>query len=440
MTDWEVLHLLVLLCVLLAVAHVFGALAERLRQPRMAGELVGGLMLGPTFFGWLAPGAQSSFFPHTGAVASCLAAVQNLGLLMLMFLAGAEIRRLVPRDNRRVTGWLVLVGLAVPFGLGIGLLRLVDLTRFMGTAGDELALTLVVASAIAVTSIPVISRIMLDLDIINTRFARVVLAAAVAEDVVLYVVIAVALGIAHSPGHGLTGLPGAWGLTSVPAVSAYYVVATLTLLGCMMTVVPAVTGRLLRGRRARFTPTSATILSVLLILGCAAGAALLGVETMFGGFLAGILVGRIEETQGTRIADNCRPFAFAFFLPVYFATVGLSLDLRRNLLVGFTVAALLVACAAKIASVFLAGRISGQSNGSSLNLAFAMNARGGPGIVLATLAVGAGIVNRQLYTTLIVLAVLTSLLAGAWLRRARDRGMLLDFQVQRLPEPDLAAD
>ncbi|MDA2804975.1 cation:proton antiporter [Nocardiopsis suaedae] len=427
MSDTDLLSLLVALSVLLLSVHALGTLAERLRQPRMTGELGGGLILGPTVLGALAPQAHGALFPDTGPVATAFGAIEHLGMLMLMFLAGAEVRRLLPRENRRVTAWIVVLGLAVPFGVGLAALQVVDLGGLAGPAADPVALSLVVASAIAVTSIPVISRIMLDLGILGTSFGGVVLASAVAEDVVLYVVIAVALGLAHAHGDGLTGLPGLLGIDSVPAMSAYYVLTTVALFVCMLTVVPRLAAAALHraGKRSggrAHTPGAAGVTGVLLVVVCAAGASLLGVQPMFGAFLAGVLAARIEEASGAAIAGELRAFALAFFIPLYFGSIGLGLDLGRDLLLGFTVLFIALACAVKLASVYAGARLGGEAPGGALNLAFAMNARGGPGIALAWLAYEAGIVNAQLFTTLIVLAVVTSVMAGAWLRRVLARG------------------
>ncbi|HEV2778238.1 MAG TPA: cation:proton antiporter [Actinophytocola sp.] len=432
MTNGELLHLFTALATLLVTVHLVGALSVRLRQPRVAGELVGGLLLGPTVLGAVAPRLQETLFPGSGPVGDTLSAVQGIGLLMLMFFAGAEVRRLLPRDDRRVVTWIVLAGLLIPFAVGLLVVRLLGAGALLGPADSVPALTLVTASAIAVTSIPVISRIMIDLGIIHTSFAAIVLSTAVAEDVVLYVVIAVALGLAQVPGHAATGLPDLLGVTSTGWLSAYYVLTTLTLFAVVLAVAPTVGRRFARRLLPKVgTPIGSTITCVLLTLGCGAGAAVLGVQPMFGAFLAGVLLAHVDTESGVSLTDGCRSFSFAFFLPVYFGAVGLGLDLSRNLLLGFTCALLAIACLVKVSSVYLGARLGGERGGPALNLAIALNARGGPGIALAGLALSSGIVNEQLYTSMIMLAVCTSLMAGAWLRMVVDRG----HPLRRAAEP-----
>lgn len=193
-TDRDTAHVLAALIVLLVSAHACGYLFARFRQPPVIGEILGGILLGPTLLERVWPSAHDWLFPTTGATAAVLGAAYQLGLLLLMFTAGTQMRGLISRSATRVVGWVAVAGLVLPFLAGLGVFAAMDLARFEGTAHDRTALLLVFAIALAVTSIPVISRIMLDLGLLKTRFARIVLSVAVIEDVVLYVVLAVALG------------------------------------------------------------------------------------------------------------------------------------------------------------------------------------------------------------------------------------------------------
>jgi Kef-type K+ transport system membrane component KefB len=426
----DLLHLLVSLTVLLFVVHVLGRAAERLRQPRVAGEILGGLLLGPTVLGAVTPGLQRALFPTVGPVAGALGGAEQLGLLMLMFLAGTETRRLARRDMRLISS-VVAAGLVIPFGVGLLVAFRLDLGSFAGPADSRAALGLVVASAIAVTSIPVISRIMLDLGILGTSFAGVVLSTAVVEDVVLYTVLAVSLGLARAPGEAATGLPHLLGLDSGGvSAGAYHGLVVLVLFGGVLRLGPALGRRLARGLPAEDQPATAAIRCVLLVLAGAAAAAALGVQPMFGAFLAGVVV---AERDGGRhaLSSSCRSFSLAFFLPIYFGSVGLKLDLVHHFEPVLTAGIVALACLVKIASVYAGARFAGEPSGPAVHLAMALNARGGPGIALATLTLGAGIIDQTLFTALVILAVGTSLLAAGWLRRAVSRGLPLRGQ----PEP-----
>jgi Kef-type K+ transport system membrane component KefB len=346
-----------------------------------------------------------------------LGAVYQLGLLLLMFTAGTQMRGLISRSSTRVVASVAVAGLVVPFLVGVAAFTAIDFTRFEGTAQNRTALLLVFAIAIAVTSIPVISRIMHDLGILDTSFARVVLGVAVLEDVVLYVLLAIALGIVSGTSGESFGLPALVGLEAGSAADiAYHVVATLVVLGLFLLLGPKAYRVVSRSKLNPISRGSPVAHQLVFLLFSTVLCLFLGVEAFFGALLAGIVVGARKREPASAI-EAVKGFSFAFFIPAYFAIVGLQLDLIRGFEPLFFIGFLLFACVAKALSVYLGARIGGEAPRTSLNLAIALNARGGPGIVLASVAFGAGIINEPFYAVLVLLAIVTSLAAGSWLER-----------------------
>jgi len=415
----ELARLLLAITALLVAAHTVGYLAHRLGQPRVIGEIVGGLLLGPTVLGAIAPELHDQVFPASGPVPIVLDAMYQLGLLLLMFSAGSEIRSSFHADERRTVAAVTITGMVVPFIVGLGFVALLPDGAHVGMAGDRTAFVLVFALAIAVTSIPVISRIMFDLGILETAFARIVLAVAVLEDVAIYVLLAVALGlVAGGAGEGV-GLPALLGLEPGSAASiGFHVAATLAFLGVALWVGPPIYQALLRFRFNVVKRGSAVAFQIVFMLAVTMVAVALDVVPLFGAFVAGIVVGSAEGTAGAESArETIRSFSFAFFIPLYFAIVGLRLDLLDGFEPLFFLLFLVVACVAKYASVWLGARWAGESRVGARNLGVALNARGGPGIVLASVAFDAGIVDGGFYAVLVMLAIVTSLVAGSWLGR-----------------------
>lgn len=422
-TDSEVAHVLAALGVLLIAAHVCGYLFARVRQPPVIGEILGGVLLGPTLLERVWPTAYAWLFPATGDTHAVIGFVYELGLLMLMFTAGAQMRTLIDRTAARTVAAISVAGLVIPFGAGVAVFWITNPVRYEGPAHDRTALLLVMAIAVAVTSIPVISRIMLDLGILETRFARIVLTVAVVEDVVLYIVLAVAVGIASGHSGAQFGLAGAMGWApGSTANDAYHTIATLAFLTASLVAGPAVYARVLRSRYnlVRRRSPLAFQLTVMLAMSCAC--LLLSIVPMFGAFLAGIVVATSPREHAAAARSEMGRFALGFFIPVYFAVVGLGLDLVGHLDLAFFAAFTLIACAVKATSVWAAARVAGETPPAALNLAVALNARGGPGIVLASTASAAGIIDGDLYTTLVLLSVVTSLAAGYWLQRVQTSG------------------
>jgi Kef-type K+ transport system membrane component KefB len=414
-----------------------GRLFARFRQPPVIGEILGGLLLGPTVLGQLLPRTETWLFPEDGPVAFGPALVYQLGMLLLMFTAGVEMRTVFSRQDGRSVAVIALAGMAVPFALGLLAVKVVDTDDLIGPAGDVSALTLVLACAIAVTSIPVISRIMLDLGIIRTRFARIVLSVAVVEDVVLNVILSVALGMVAGGKESGFGLAHTLGITSANGSAVYHSVASVAFFGLMALVAVVLRRRAGGTARTADRPLGTIAVRMAVILAVAASCVFLGVAPMFGAFVVGLLSSKAGQRPRNEPLGQLRGFAAGFFIPVYFATVGLKLDLVHSFDLWFTVAFILVACLAKAASAYVGARLTSRSKAESLDLAVALNARGGPGIVLATVSFDAGIVGASLFTTLVLTAIVTSQIAGWWLERAVSRGA---FAAQGVPAAPLPRD
>jgi Kef-type K+ transport system membrane component KefB len=419
------------LLLLVAGANLLGQLAARLRQPKVVGEILAGIVLGPSLLGLLAPGVRSQLF-GTGqqdAPSVVLGFLYHLGLLLLMFVSGVSVRGLLGRENRRPTAWLVGVGTTVPFLLAIALSPALPLDAVLGSAHSRPAVVLVFAIATAVTSIPVITKIFFDLGILHTRFAGLMLGAAVLEDIALWGVLALA-----------TALASAGGATGGLADTVYvHVAVNVAFVVAAMTIAPALLRRLGRARwnvMARQTPI-AWIMAVLLAYVSVAAA--LDVTLAFAAFLAGFgIVGGMKNSEYARFRvplESVNQVSAAVFVPIYFAIVGYRLDFTRGFSLMLLLTFLVGSSLARFASVWLAARCAGFRGLDVVNLAVTANARGGPGIVLASVAFDAGIINAAFFTTLVVTAVVTSQVCGAWLDGVLRRGKpLLGGDAGRHPQ------
>ena len=193
-------HFVLTIAVLLVAVHGLGYLAERLKQPRIVGEILAGVLLGPFVLKLLAPTAFAKLFSFSPSSGTVMGFLYQLGLILLMFCSGAETRRLLAKENRRNTFLLLTVSDLSSFALvlGLGFAGLIPLHLLTGTAGQSTSTLLIVAIATAVCSIPVISRIFWDLGIMRTRFVSLILGYALLEDLALWVVLAFATAIATS--------------------------------------------------------------------------------------------------------------------------------------------------------------------------------------------------------------------------------------------------
>ncbi|CDR18226.1 cation:proton antiporter [Streptomyces iranensis] len=446
----DLMHLFVAVTVLLVVAHTAGHLFLLLRQPPVIGEIVGGLLLGPTVLGVFAPDAQRWLFPSTGPAAAGLGVLYEAGLLLLLFLSGREMVEHRSGGRGKSTAAMAVIGVVVPFAAGLFTARFLDIAELSGPQGTRTSVGLVFGIGVAVTSIPVISRIMLDLDILRTGFARVVLSIAVFEDLVLYVMLSVVLGLAQAKSGSAYGL---WSLfdnnDAVPS-TIYYVVASLVFFAVFLPLGRWFFRMLAIGPASFIEKRSPTGFRLVFMLGMALACVGLGINPVFGALLAGAAAAgadiRVTEPERRASADAAwealKRFSLAFFIPLYFANVGVQLDLAHHFPLLFFCAFLTMACLVKLVSVWAAARLAGEDNRSARHFAVALNARGGPGIVLATVTLAAGVINEDFYTVLAMLSIVTSQIAGVWLHVFRKQVVNMAQQTAAPPamaEPGGAA-
>ena len=413
MSTQELGPLALALLLLVLGANLLGQLFARLRQPKVVGEILAGVLLGPTLLGQLAPGTAAGLFGDgpKDPSAIVLGFLYHLGLLLLMFISGSSVRHVLGKENRKPTAFILAIGTPLPFFLALFVAPTLPLDHVMGSAGSRPAVVLVFAVAAAVTSIPVITKIFYDLGILHTRFASLMLGAAVLEDIMLWVVLAVATAIASAT---IAAAEGA--LTETISV---HVVANVGYVVAAMTVAPMLLRWLGRARWNTLADRSPVAWMMVVFLAYVAVAAALEVTLVFAAFLAGFgIVGGMKGTERKRLAvplEALNQVSAAVFIPIYFAIVGYRLDFTKSfspvLLLGFLVGSSLVV----LVSIGLATRLAGFRGLDIVNLAVTCNARGGPGIVLASVAFDAGIINASFFTTLVVTAVVTSQACGFWL-------------------------
>lgn len=412
MTDADLARFFFAMVSLLFFAHFFGYLFDRLGLPRVIGEITGGLFLGKSFLGVIAPNIHQWIFLGFDGEQKLISAFYTFGLVLLMFISGFEMDKSFAKEDRKIVIAVLLGSTLFPFAVGWLAPVYFDLARFMGSQQNPFSFRLVIAIAAAVTSIPVISRIFIDLKIMDTRFARIVLSSATLHDILLWVALAVA-----------TGMIGSADVSKSKIVST--VLATILLFVIVLKVMPRI---LLAINNLRFnfflkSSSHGYVLSICFLF--AAIASLMNVNIVFGALLAGLIIGLMPGENFVAAKKEVKAVALGFFIPLYFAVVGYKIDLIHHfnpqLFVGFLVLTSLV----QLLSTSLVSRWASNNWLSSFNLAMAMNTRGGPGIVLASIAFDYGIIDETFFVVLVLTAIATSLTSGLWFRLILNRGLPL---------------
>jgi Kef-type K+ transport system membrane component KefB len=248
-----------------------------------------------------------------------------------------------------------------------------------------------------------------DLNVLHSRFAKIVLAAATIQDIILWIALAIATGLVSANAISFTGI-----LSSVLVTIAFFVL-TLVLM-------PEVVhfGNTLKYNLLIKSSVAGYVLFICFLF--SALASILNVNIAFGAFLSGIVIGLMPNEKFEKEKNHIKEIGLAFFIPIYFAIVGLKLDLIRHFDLGFLIWFLFFSSVFEISGTMMAVKFMKKNWLSSFNLGVAMNTRGGPGIVLATVVFDLGIINETFFVALVLAAIITSLAAGFWFRYVLSKG------------------
>ncbi|MCC7510964.1 MAG: cation:proton antiporter [Planctomycetes bacterium] len=437
MTHSDLVSLFLALGVVLSVARILGEIARRLNQPAVMGELLAGILLGPTLLGAVAPDIFTQLFPTTPGFSLAMQGLTTVAITLFLLVAGLEVDlSTIFKQGKSAIG-VSVGGIAIPFAIGFGvgwvgplLLSPDALGRSVG--GDALVFALFLATAMSISALPVIAKTLMDLNLYRSELGMTVIASAVFDDLIGWIIFAIILGMmGASAGEGGGKFP--IGLT-IGLVLAYVAV--------MLTV-----GRFALHRSLPFIqahtswPGGVLGVAVALALLGAAFTEWIGIHAIFGAFMVGVALGDSSHLK-ERTRHTLENFVTFIFAPLFFATVGLKVDFVANFDLPLVLFVMVIACAGKFVGCGLASRWTGNPWRESWAIGAAMNARGAMEIILALLALQAGVINEKLFVALVVMALATSVVAGPLMQRILKRKKarrFTDFVGSRSFVPELKA-
>lgn len=388
--------LLAQLSVLLGMAYVLGRAAVRTGTPPVAGELLAGVVVGPSLLGVLAPGVEHWIFPANAPQMHMLDAIAQFGALLLVGMTGVEVDLPLVRGHRRSITMVSILGLVLPLGLGV-LAGFCVPSSLRVAHSSPLVLALFIGTAVGISSIPVVAKILDEMNLIHRTIGQVVLMSAAVGDVVAWLMLSVVASLAVGGAGGYQA-----GRAGLSVVCVF--VAAVALRPVLRRAIGAASAS---GERA----TTAVV--VITVLGGAAGSQALNLEPVFGAFIAGLIVGTLPELD-RRHVEGLRVMTFAVLAPVYLASAGLHLDLAvfgSPLVLTTLVVLLAVAVSTKLGGAYAGARIGRLDHWDSLVVAAGMNARGLVGIVAAGVGMRLGLLTEGMYAIVVTIAVITSIAA-----------------------------
>ena len=398
----EVTRMFVALGVLLGVARVLGELAQRFHQPAVLGEILAGVLLGPTVLGAIAPAWNAWLFPTEGNNAVVLNGLTTFAITLFLLVAGMEVDLSTVWRQGRAAVSVGLLGTIVPFAVGLAAGWLAPVALGRDENGDPVIFALFFATAMAISALPVIAKTLMDLGLYRTDIGMVVVSAAIFNDIAGWLVFAIILGMIGKTSHGF----------DVPTTIA------LTLAFAFVTLTA---GRWLVNRALpylqAYTHWPGGELSFALILALF-GAALtewIGIHAIFGSFLVGIAIGDSEHLrERTRVMID--QFISFIFAPLFFASIGLRVNFVTSFAPTIVASVFVIACVGKLLGSWLGARWGGMTPRDSWAVGFAMNARGAMEIILGVLALHAGVIRPRLFVALVIMALVTSMISGPAMR------------------------
>ncbi|MBQ3262453.1 MAG: cation:proton antiporter [Oscillospiraceae bacterium] len=414
LSEHEIIATLIALALLLGSAFVVGSLMERVKAPRVVGEILGGLILGGTLLYHFFPELMGGIFmayPEEGKVLNIF---YQLGLIFLMFLSGYNTRLELDRSNGRVIFFVFFGATVLPMLGAIPFIRMFE-PAFIGEMGNKISFGLVFTIGVAITSIPVISKIFFDMGIMNTRFSNTVLTVSTFQDLLLWILLNAATRIAAAGELRLVDMIGVVAIT----------------LG-LFAVVKVISDHT-RPREQHLKPITFYSVSFVILLLVCAGLYTVGINIMYAAFLVGYVVKAVAgvDTRIKNAMDSLGNFAFSFFIPIYFALVGIQLNLLHNFSFLRFAIFFVIAFGLEGIGTFLMLQFTDLRDAVKVNFAITMNARGGPGIVLATVAYSYQIISVEFFTVLILTTMLSSLIAGYWLRSQQKKDSTIFMRLRK---------
>ena len=413
---------------LLVCGRLLGEAMQRIGQPAVMGQLIAGIVLGPSVLGALWPAGQQALFPADPGQRAMIDAVAQLGILLLLLLTGMETDLSVVRRSRRAAFSISICGIALPFLCGFILGELLP-DAMLPDPGKRLITTLFLGVALSISSVKIVAMVVREVGFLRRTVGQVIVAAAIIDDTIGWIIMSVVFGLAL---HGAIDLASL--AESLVGVTIFLVVS--------FTIGRQLVFRVIRWANDRFISDLPVITAILVITGVMALTTnAIGVHTVLGAFIAGILVGQ-SPILTRHIDEQLRGLIVALFMPIFFGLAGLSTNLAvlaNTDLLFLTLGLIAIASLGKFGGAFLGGHFGGMSWAESLALGCGMNARGSTEVIVATIGLSMGVLNQDLFTAIVAIAVVTTMSMPPLLRWALGRLPLTAQEADRLKREEFEA-
>lgn len=401
--------------VLLFTAKLFGEIAKKYGQPAVLGEILAGIILGPTVLGSLAPGIENFLFPAEGLRKVVMDSIATISVVLFLLVAGMEADISTIRKQGRAVLNVSLSGIIIPFAIGFGIAFSFPGLLGISEGQETYIFALFVATALSITALPVITKTLMDLNYYKSEMGMTIVTAAIFDDIIGWMLFAMVLSLA-----------GNSEMVHLPLYMTVILTIAFTLF--MITIMRRFVHRIIPWVQANFSwPDGVLAFALALTMVGASITEMIGIHAIFGAFLVGLALGdshHFREKTRTVIEQ----FVSAFFAPLFFASIGLKVNFIANFDLTITLVFLLVGTFGKVFGCGIAARLSGRSSRESLAIGFAMNARGAMEIILGLVALNVGLINEKVFVAMVILAIVTSMISGPAMKKLLRLQKSLNFK------------
>lgn len=394
------------LSVMLLAGRIFAELARKFKQPSVVGEILAGLILGPTILGMISPDSFDLLFP-AGSSSLVLDGFVQVAVVMLLFVAGLEVDLQIVWQQGRQAVFTSTLGLVIPFA--IGFVFPYFFPHFFGYTdeGRRLAFALFMGTSMAITALPVIARILMDLNIFKSRMSMLVISSAMINDLIGWLIFSVVLGMIGKGHQNMT--------------LANTIMLTIGFTIIMLTVGRGILNRILPWINKKLAwPGGVLSISLAMCFMAASFTEYIGIHAIFGAFILGVALGDSEH-MSERAKEIIHQFINNIFAPLFFVSIGLKVNFITNFDPWLTLIILVIAFAGKILGSGLGARLGGFNWKESLAVGFGMNARGAMEIILGLIALEVGLINEKVFVSLVIMALVTSMTSGPLMKWSLSR-------------------
>lgn len=425
----DILNLLFQFFLLLLFARILGELFLKIGQPSVIGEILAGVILGPSLLGAI-PGFSDFMIVQSIDGTNLLEVVSLIGAMLLLLITGLETDLALIKHHSKKAFGTAMGGLILPLILGFGFCFLIPDSLLIDPS-KRIVFSLFIATAISVSSIPVIAKVLIDLNLIRRDIGQITIAAGMIDDTAAWIVLSIVLG-----------------LIEFGVITAQNVLFSIGKVALFISV-SFVAGKWIAAKTISFAQNSIqsqykflTIL-ILFSVGLGAIAQSLRLEAVLGAFVAGIVFSRIPAIPEESI-DRLESITFGIFAPIFFAAAGLKVNLTPLLepdLLVLGLGLITVATVSKIAGVYLGARLYGKSDHwTALSFSAGLNARGAIQIIIATIGLSVGIISQEIFSLIIIMSVVTSLMAPFMLRWTLKHVKIEEAEIKRLEKEEQLKD